>query len=49
MKDSQKVIKTSEGDFTANAVIVALGSERVNLEVPEKKNSSAGCFLLRHL
>ncbi|MBN1189706.1 MAG: thioredoxin-disulfide reductase [Dehalococcoidales bacterium] len=32
-----KTVKTSEGDLTARAVIIALGSERVNLEVPGEK------------
>ena len=34
---AKKVVKTSEGDFTAKAVIVALGSERINLDVPGEK------------
>jgi thioredoxin reductase (NADPH) len=32
-----KTVKTSEGDFTAKAVIIALGSERINLNVPGEK------------
>jgi len=32
-----KVIKTTEGDLSAKAVIVALGSERINLNVPGEK------------
>jgi thioredoxin reductase (NADPH) len=37
LKGAQKVIKTTEGDFTARAVIVALGSDRINLNVPGEK------------
>jgi thioredoxin reductase (NADPH) len=37
LKGPQKIIKTSEGDFTARAVIIALGSERINLNVPGEK------------
>jgi thioredoxin reductase (NADPH) len=37
IRDKIKVVKTSEGSFTAKAVIVALGSERINLEVPGEK------------
>ncbi len=37
LKGPQKIVKTSEGDFTAKAVIVALGSERINLNVPGEK------------
>jgi thioredoxin reductase (NADPH) len=33
----EKVVHTSEGDFTTKAVIVALGSERVNMQVPGEK------------
>ena len=36
-KGPQKIIKTSEGDFTAKAVVIALGSERINLNVPGEK------------
>jgi thioredoxin reductase (NADPH) len=35
--DKVMTIKTSEGDMTAGAVIIALGSERINLEVPGEK------------
>jgi thioredoxin reductase (NADPH) len=37
VQDDQKVVKTSEGDLTARAVIIALGSERINLGVPGEK------------
>jgi thioredoxin reductase (NADPH) len=37
LKEQQKTVKTSEGDFTARAVIIALGSERINLNVPGEK------------
>jgi thioredoxin reductase (NADPH) len=37
LKGPQKVVKTSEGDFTAKATIIALGSERINLNVPGEK------------
>jgi thioredoxin reductase (NADPH) len=37
LKGPQKVVRTSDGEFTARAVIVALGSERVNLNVPGEK------------
>jgi thioredoxin reductase (NADPH) len=37
LKGPQKLVKTSEGDFTAKAVIIALGSERINLNVPGEK------------
>lgn len=37
IKDRRKIVKTSEGDLTAKAVIIALGSERVNLNVPGEK------------
>ncbi len=33
-KDKQKVVKTSQGDFTAKAVIIAGGSERQKLGIP---------------
>jgi thioredoxin reductase (NADPH) len=36
-RGSVKVIRTGDGDFTARAVIIALGSERVNMEVPGEK------------
>jgi len=44
LKGEQKVLKTSEGDVTARAVIAAGGSDRVKLEYPVKKNSSAGAW-----
>jgi thioredoxin reductase (NADPH) len=34
---SEKVVRTSEGEYTAKAVIIALGSERVNMNVPGEK------------
>jgi thioredoxin reductase (NADPH) len=37
IKGKQKIVKTSEGDLTAEAVIIALGSERINLNVPGEK------------
>ena len=37
IKDKQKIVKTTEGDLTAKAVIIALGSERINLDVPGEK------------
>ena len=37
IKEHWKVVKTSEGDLTAQAVIIALGSERINLNVPGEK------------
>lgn len=37
LKQGEKVIKTSEGDFTARAVIIASGSERQKLGVPGEK------------
>ena len=37
IKDKIKIVKTSEGDLTAKAVIIALGSERINLGVPGEK------------
>jgi thioredoxin reductase (NADPH) len=37
IKDYKKIVKTSEGDLTAEAVIIALGSERINLNVPGEK------------
>jgi len=39
----QKVIKTTEGDFTARAVIIANGSERIKLGIPgEEKFTGRG-------
>ena len=37
IKEHWKVVKTSEGDLTAQAVIIALGSDRINLNVPGEK------------
>jgi thioredoxin reductase (NADPH) len=37
VKNGTKIVKTSEGDLTAKAVIIALGSDRVNLNVPGEK------------
>jgi thioredoxin reductase (NADPH) len=37
LKDKLKIVKTSEGDFTARAVIIACGSDRINLNVPGEK------------
>jgi thioredoxin reductase (NADPH) len=37
LKGQLKTVTTQEGDFTAKAVIVALGSERINLNVPGEK------------
>jgi thioredoxin reductase (NADPH) len=37
IKDDYKIVKTSSGDFKAKVVIVALGSERINLNVPGEK------------
>jgi thioredoxin reductase (NADPH) len=37
IKGRSKVVKTTEGDLTAKAVIIALGSERINLNVPGEK------------
>jgi thioredoxin reductase (NADPH) len=37
LKDPVKIVKTSEGDFTAKAVIIALGSERIKLDAPGEK------------
>jgi len=34
LKGPLKIVKTAEGDFTAKAVIIAMGSERIKLEVP---------------
>jgi thioredoxin reductase (NADPH) len=33
----QEVVKTTEGEFTAKAVIIACGSDRINLNVPGEK------------
>lgn len=37
IEDGRKTLKTSEGDITTKAVIIALGSERVNLNVSGEK------------
>jgi len=37
IRGSQKIVKTSEGDLMAKAVIVALGSDRINMDVPGEK------------
>jgi thioredoxin reductase (NADPH) len=37
VRENQKTVRTSEGDFTARAVIVASGSDRINLNVPGEK------------
>lgn len=37
IKGSPKIVKTVEGDFTAKGVIIALGSERIKLDVPGEK------------
>jgi thioredoxin reductase (NADPH) len=37
IKDHRKIVKTGEGDLVTKAVIVALGSDRINLEVPGEK------------
>jgi thioredoxin reductase (NADPH) len=37
IQDKRKIVKTSEGDLTAKAVIITLGSERINLGVPGEK------------
>ncbi|MDD2251914.1 MAG: thioredoxin-disulfide reductase [Dehalococcoidales bacterium] len=37
---SQKIIRTSEGDFSARALIIATGTERVKLNVPGEKELS---------
>ena len=34
IKDGAKIVKTSEGEFTAKALIISLGSDRLHLEVP---------------
>ncbi|MFC1865192.1 thioredoxin-disulfide reductase [Chloroflexota bacterium] len=35
--DDKKIIKTSDGDFSAGALIIAGGSDRINLNVPGEK------------
>lgn len=37
IEDNLKLVKTTKGDLTAKAVIIALGSERINLNVPGEK------------
>ncbi len=37
IKDGQKLVKTTEGDFTARAIIIAGGSERGKLGIPGEK------------
>jgi thioredoxin reductase (NADPH) len=37
VKDGKKIVKTSEGDFAADSVIIAGGSQRQHLEVPGEK------------
>jgi thioredoxin reductase (NADPH) len=37
IKDNWKIIKTGEGSYKAKSVIIALGSERINLNVPGEK------------
>jgi thioredoxin reductase (NADPH) len=37
IRDTWKIVKTSEGELKAKAVIIALGSERINLNVPGEK------------
>ncbi len=37
VKDSLKILKTGQGDFTAKAVIIAGGSDRLKLNVPGEK------------
>ncbi len=34
---SEKVVRTSEGEFKAKTVIIAMGSERINMNVPGEK------------
>ena len=37
LKDERKAVKTAEGEFTAKAVILAGGSDRIKLDVPGEK------------
>jgi len=37
LRGKEKIVKTTEGDFTAKAVIIASGSDRVRLNVPGEK------------
>jgi thioredoxin reductase (NADPH) len=37
VKDGWMTVKTSEGDLKSKAVIIALGSERINLNIPGEK------------
>ena len=50
LKNKEKIIKTSEGDFKAKAVIIATGSERAKLGVPgEAEFTGKGVSYLCHL
>ena len=40
LQQGQKIIKTTEGNFTAKAVIIASGSERLKLGIPGEKEFS---------
>ena len=40
LKERQKVVKTTKGDFIAKAVIIASGSERLKLGIPGEKEFS---------
>ena len=40
IRQGQKIIKTTEGNFTAKAVIIASGSERLKLGIPGEKEFS---------
>ena len=45
LQEGQKIVKTTEGNFTAKAVIIASGSERRKLGVPgEKEFAGKGVF-----
>ncbi len=37
IRNGEKILDTSEGELTAHAVIIALGSDRINLNVPGEK------------
>jgi thioredoxin reductase (NADPH) len=37
IRDNWKIVKTSQGELKARAVIIALGSDRINLNVPGEK------------
>jgi len=45
LKGEKKVVKTSKGNFTTKAVIIASGSERRKLGIPERRNSPGGGYL----